>query len=53
MVVFQPQIASWDGQKHAIGFAAVSYVAKGEQKPALGTIQAGDRHRSLGRETIG
>ena len=39
MVVFQPQIASWDGQKHAIGFAAVSYVAKGEQKPALGTIK--------------
>ena len=39
MVVFQPQIASWDGQKHAIGFAAVSYVAKGEQKPALGTVK--------------
>jgi len=39
MVVFQPQIASWDGQKHVIGFAAVSYVAKGEQKPALGTVK--------------
>jgi hypothetical protein len=39
MVVFQPQIASWDGQKHAIGFAAVSYVAKGKEKPELGTVK--------------
>ena len=39
MVIHQPQIASWEDQKHVVGFAAVSYVAKGEQKPALGTIK--------------
>jgi len=39
IVVFQPQFASWDDQKHAVALAAVSYVAKGEQKPALGTIK--------------
>src|SRR6185503_5580394 len=39
IVVFQPQFASWDNQKHAVALAAVSYVAKGEQKPALGTIK--------------
>jgi hypothetical protein len=39
IVLFQPQIASWVDQKHAIAFSAVSYVGKGEQKPALGTIK--------------
>ena len=39
MVVYQPQIASWQDQKHAIGLAAVAYVSKGEQKPAMGTIK--------------
>jgi hypothetical protein len=39
IVLYQPQIASWENQKHAIALAAVSYVAKGEQKPALGTIK--------------
>ena len=39
ILVFQPQVASWDGQKHLVAMAAVSYVAKGEQKPAMGTIK--------------
>jgi len=39
ILVFQPQVASWDGQKHLVAMAAVSYVAKGEKKPAMGTIK--------------
>jgi hypothetical protein len=39
IVIFQPQFASWENQKHAVAFAAVSYVAKGETKPVLGTIK--------------
>ena len=37
--VFQPQVGSWDGQKHMVAFAAVSYTAKGAPKPALGTVK--------------
>jgi hypothetical protein len=36
--VFQPQIASWDGQRRMVAYAAVSYNAKGAAKPALGTV---------------
>jgi hypothetical protein len=39
MVIYEPQIASWSEQKQLTALAAVSYVAKGEQKPALGTIK--------------
>src|SRR5262245_33890905 len=39
IVLYQPQIASWENQKQLIAYAAVSHVAKGEQKPALGTIK--------------
>ena len=39
MVIFQPQAVSWEGQKHLVAMAAVSYVAKGEQKPAMGTVK--------------
>src|SRR5579864_4839736 len=39
MRVFQPQVASWDGQRRMVAFAAVSYTAKGAAKPALGTIK--------------
>ena len=39
IVLFQPQIATWDDQKHAVALAAVSYVAKGAEKPVLGTIK--------------
>ena len=39
IVIYEPQIASWNDQKHLVAYAAVSHVAKGEQKPALGTIR--------------
>jgi hypothetical protein len=39
LVIYQPQIASWENQKHLVALTAVSFVAKGEQKPALGTIK--------------
>ena len=39
VIIFQPQIASWDDQKHMVALSAVSYVPKDEQKPALGTIK--------------
>jgi hypothetical protein len=36
--LFQPQVASWDGQRHMVAYAAVSFNAKGAEKPALGTV---------------
>src|SRR5262245_23740642 len=39
LVVYQPQIASWDNQTHAVAFAAVSYALPGAEKPAMGTIK--------------
>jgi hypothetical protein len=39
IVLYQPQIASWENQKQLVAFAAVSYIAKGDKKPALGTIK--------------
>src|SRR6201991_1722389 len=39
IVLYQPQVASWENQKQLVALAAVSYVTKGEQKPALGTIK--------------
>jgi hypothetical protein len=39
ILVYQPQMASWDDQKHMVAFAAVSYEAKGATKPALGSLK--------------
>jgi hypothetical protein len=39
LLLYQPQIASWDGQKRMVAYSAVSYEVKGAQKPALGTLQ--------------
>ncbi len=39
MLVYQPQIASWDKQKHLVAFSAVSYRTKAGDKPAVGTIK--------------
>ena len=40
ILLYQPQIASWDQQKHIVAFSAVSYRdAKTGDKPALGTIK--------------
>ncbi len=38
--LYQPQVASWDDQKHMTFYAAASYTAKAGDKPALGTIKA-------------
>ena len=37
--VFQPQVASWDGQRRLVAYAAVSYSAPGAAKPALGSVK--------------
>jgi hypothetical protein len=53
IVLFQPQIASWENQKQLVAYAAVSHVAKGEQKPALGTIKfATDTEVSLEQRLV-
>jgi hypothetical protein len=39
VLVYQPQIASWDKQKRLVAFSAVSYRATNAEKPALGTIK--------------
>jgi hypothetical protein len=39
ILVYQPQIASWDKQTHMTAFSAVSHRAKSGDKPALGTIK--------------
>jgi hypothetical protein len=39
MVVYQPQVASWDQQRHMVAFSAVSYQPKAGDKPAVGTIK--------------
>jgi hypothetical protein len=39
ILVYQPQVASWEGQKHMVAYAAVSYQAKGAAKNTLGSIQ--------------
>ena len=39
ILVYQPQIASWDKQTHLVAFSAVSYRSKAGDKPALGTIK--------------
>jgi hypothetical protein len=39
VLVYQPQIASWDQQKHMVAFSAVSHRAKSAEKAALGTLK--------------
>jgi hypothetical protein len=37
--IFQPQVESWNDQKQIAAYSAVSYTAKGADKPALGTVR--------------
>jgi hypothetical protein len=37
--IFQPQVASWDGQRHLVAYAAVAYTANGASKANLGTVK--------------
>jgi hypothetical protein len=39
ILVYQPQVASWDKQSHMVAFSAVSYRGKTDEKPALGTVK--------------
>jgi hypothetical protein len=39
VLVYQPQIASWEKQAHLVAFSAVSFRNKAGDKPALGTIR--------------
>jgi hypothetical protein len=39
ILVYQPQISSWEAQKHMVAFSAVSYRAPGAEKPVLGTFK--------------
>ena len=39
ILVYQPQVASWDKQTHIVGLSAVSYRSKAGDKPAFGTVR--------------
>jgi hypothetical protein len=39
ILVYQPQIATWEKQAHLVAFSAVSYRSKGGDKPVLGTVK--------------
>ena len=39
VLVYQPQVATWAGQKHMVAFSAVSYRDTAGSKPALGTVR--------------
>ncbi|MFL6280471.1 MAG: hypothetical protein ACJ731_10200, partial [Vicinamibacterales bacterium] len=39
ILVYQPQVASWDKWTHLVAFSAVSYRGKSAEKPSLGTIR--------------
>ena len=39
ILLYSPQVASWQDQKHMTAYAAVSYMAPGAGKAALGTIK--------------
>src|SRR4030095_6597187 len=39
IVVYQPQVASWDQQRQMVAYAAGAYEAKGAPKPATGSLK--------------
>lgn len=39
LVVYQPQVASWEAQRHLVAYTAVAYNTKNVDKPALGTLK--------------
>ncbi|MGH9462115.1 MAG: hypothetical protein ACRD1X_12910, partial [Vicinamibacteria bacterium] len=38
VVIYQPQVASWDRQRHVVAYSAVTYSTAGAEKPAIGSI---------------
>ena len=39
LIVYQPQVAAWDGRTQLVAYAAVSYQAKGAKTQTLGTVK--------------
>jgi hypothetical protein len=39
LVLYQPQVATWAGQRHVVLYTAVSYTARGAKAPAFGTLK--------------
>jgi hypothetical protein len=39
VVIYQPQISSWQDQRHMVAFAAAAYEAPGAARPVLGTFR--------------
>ena len=39
ILMYQPQISSWQNQKHMVAFAAISHRDKAAAKPAMGTVR--------------
>ena len=39
IIVYQPQVASWDQQKRMVAYSAVSFEPKGAAKPNLGSLK--------------
>jgi hypothetical protein len=37
--IYQPQIASWEGQSHLVAYVAVAYTPEGAAAPAIGTVK--------------
>jgi hypothetical protein len=53
LVIYQPQVASWANQKHAVLYSAISYMPKGAPKAALGTIKVeSDTSVSVGERLV-
>ncbi|MGH9335363.1 MAG: hypothetical protein ACRD21_16625, partial [Vicinamibacteria bacterium] len=39
LVIYEPQVANWDRQKHVVAYAAVAYSTSAANKPDLGSIK--------------
>ncbi len=39
ILLYAPQVSSWEDQQHVVAYAAVSYLAKGASKAMLGTVK--------------
>lgn len=53
VVLYQPQVANWDNQKHMVAYAAASYLPKGMRKQALGTLKIeGDTEVSVEKRLV-
>jgi hypothetical protein len=37
--IYQPQIASWENQRHLVAYVAIGYQARGADKAVLGTVR--------------